>query len=263
MFLFLSKLLPVFVYPVGLACVMAIAALILWWLKSRWTPLPIAIALAVLLIASSAIFNDAIIRSLEWRHIPDGEPPTAEAIVLLGGCTKSQQAPRPMVDVTEGGDRVLYAAKLYRDGKAPLIIAAGGRVGWLGGGAPEAEDMAQLLQFLNVPSADILQEPNSLNTYQNAVNVKRLLRDRQLERVLLVTSAMHMPRALRVFQQQGIDAIPAPTDFLTTARDPNAPPPSLEAVLLELLPDTGRLATTTLALKEYLGFAIYRLRGWV
>ncbi|NJL00655.1 MAG: YdcF family protein [Spirulinaceae cyanobacterium RM2_2_10] len=241
---------------------MAIATLILWWLKSRWTPVPVAIALAVLLIASSNAFNAALIRTLEWQHVPDDELPNAEAIVLLGGCTKSQKPPRPMVDITEGGDRIFYAAQLYRDGKAPLVIAAGGRVGWRGSGSPEAADMAKLLEFLSVPHDAILLELNSLNTRENAVNVKRLLDQRGLKRVLLVTSAMHMPRALRIFQRLGIKAIPAPTDFLTTA-DTETDDDSIQAILLALLPDASRLATTTSALKEYIGMIIYRLRGWV
>ena len=262
MFFFLSKLLPLFIYPLGLACGLLGVALVLWWLKSRWTPWPVAIALLVLWVASSGLGNEGLIRSLEWQHIPEGDLPPAEAIVLLGGCTKSQEPPRPMVDVTEGGDRVLYTAQLYRQGKAPVIIASGGRIDWSPSGAPEAADMAALLEFLQVPPAVIVQEPDSLNTYENAVNVKRLLEERQIQRVLLVTSAMHMPRALRIFQRQGLDVIPAPTDFLTTAVDPDAPPASLEAQLLAALPDAGRLATTTLALKEYVGLVVYRLRGW-
>jgi len=263
MFLFFSKLLPLFIYPLGLACTMMLVALMLWWLKSRWTPLPVAIAFAVLFLASTAAANNALIHSLEWRHVPDGDLPAAEAIVLLGGCTKSQEPPRPMVDVTEGGDRLFYAAQLYHAGKAPLIVAAGGRIGWRSGGAPEAADMAELLALLDVPSTAILQEPESLNTHENAVNVKRLLDGRGIKRVLLVASATHMHRALLVFQRQGFEAIPAPTDFFTTQPDPNAPPPGLEARLLDWLPDAGRLASTTLALKEYIGLVIYRWRGWL
>ena len=70
--------------------------------------------------------------------------------------------------------------------------------------------MAQVLEFIGIPDSAIIQEPDSLNTHQNAVNVKEILNARGIHRVLLVTSAIHMPRALLVFKHEGIDALPAP-----------------------------------------------------
>ena len=259
MFLFLSKLLPIFVYPLGLACVLLVFALGLSWKRSAWVPLPIALALVVLLIGSNDSINDALVRSLEWQHLPS-DIPSAEAIVVLGGGIKPASAPRPMVDVSEQGDRVLYAAKLYQDQKAPLIITAGGRIPWLGSGSPESADMATLLEMMGVPRQAIIEEPDSLNTHENAVNVKAILEARGIERVLLVTSALHMPRSLLIFKRQGIEAIPAPTDFLITEGSQADSP---QEILLDFLPDAGRLDSTTKALKEYIGTIIYRLRGWI
>jgi len=108
-----------------------------------------------------------------------------------------------------------------------------------------------------------LQDPSSLNTYQNAVNVRQIMKERDIQRVLLVTSAMHMPRSLRIFQRQGIEAIPAPTDFLVTKQEIEEPNNSPQATLLSLLPDADRLQNTTRVLKEYIGTVVYRLRGWL
>jgi uncharacterized SAM-binding protein YcdF (DUF218 family) len=168
-----------------------------------------------------------------------------------------------MVEVSEQGDRVLYAAKLYQEQKAPFIVASGGRIGWLTGGRPETADMAELLQLMGVPAAAIIQEPNSLNTYENAVEVKKILKKRGFQRVLLVTSALHMPRSLQIFRYQGIDAIPAPTDFLVSEIEAQAPNRSFQSVILNLLPDAGRLDRTTQALREYIGLGVYRLQGWL
>ena len=263
MFLFLSKLIPLFFYPLGLACLLMLVALGLWWKRPRWVPFPIVLALGILWLSSNAWVSQTLVRTLEWQNIPEGELPKAEAIVLLGGSTKPAVAPRPMVDVTDRGDRILYAAQLYRDGKAPLIIASGGRIAWRGGGVAESTDMAQLLDLLGVPETAIVEEPNSFNTYQNAVNVKEILRERGIEKILLVTSAMHMPRSLLIFQRQNINAIPAPTDFLLSQQDIQEINGTPQAVLLNLLPDVGRLGTTTQVIKEYLGMLIYRLRGWI
>jgi uncharacterized SAM-binding protein YcdF (DUF218 family) len=123
--------------------------------------------------------------------------------------------------------------------------------------------MAEILKTLGVPASAILQDPTSLNTYQNAVNVRQIMKQRGIRRVLLVTSAMHMPRSLGIFQRQGIEAIPAPTDFLITEQEIEEPNTTPEATILSLLPDADRLRNTTRALKEYLGMVIYRLRGWL
>ncbi|MGF1479667.1 MAG: YdcF family protein [Cyanophyceae cyanobacterium] len=259
-FLFFSKLLPLFLYPLGLAGVLLVVALVLAWNRSSWTPGAIALALAVLLLGSNDWASTALVRSLEWRHLP-AEIPSAEAIIVLGGGIKPDTEPRPMVDVSEQGDRVLYAAQLYREQKAPLVVVSGGRIPWLGGGDPESEDMAALLKLMGVPAEAIIEEPDSLNTYENAVNVRNILEERDINRVLLVTSALHMPRSLLIFKRQQIEAIPAPTDFLVTAATNNDS--STQEAILNFLPDAERLANTTKALKEYIGIVVYRLRGWI
>jgi uncharacterized SAM-binding protein YcdF (DUF218 family) len=263
MFLFLSKLLPLFIYPLGLAGVLLVIALVMSFRRSRWVPLPIGLALVVLLLASNSWVANTLVKSLEWQHIPAQALPKADAIVILGGATKSVSYPRPDVDLSEQGDRVLYGAQLYRQGKAPVIIASGGRIYWRGGGSSESADMAKILQFMGVPSSAILQDPTSLNTHQNAVNVQKIMKEQGIRRILLVTSAMHMPRSLGIFKRQGMEAIPAPTDFLVSQQELEEPNSSIEAKILNLLPDTNHLEQTTRALKEYIGMVVYRLRGWL
>ena len=91
--------------------------------------------------------------------------------------------------IPEAGDRVLYGAKLYRDGKAPIVIVSGGRIGWLGGGLPESTDMGTLLAMMGVPDSAIIEEPNSLNTYENAVNVQKIL-DQMQESLSIATQTL-------------------------------------------------------------------------
>lgn len=123
--------------------------------------------------------------------------------------------------------------------------------------------MAELAIALGVPATAILQDTESLNTYQNAVNVQQILAAKGLQRILLVTSAMHMPRSLLIFQHQGLDPIAAPTDFLYTDADRALWRTEPQALLLNCLPDAEALAKTTRALKEYLGIAVYRGLGWL
>jgi len=243
--------------------VLLFVALVLAWRNPRWVPVPVALALLILLLASNSWIANNLVKSLEWQNIPSKELPKAEAIVILGGGTRPAFPPRPTVDLKEQGDRILYGAQLYREGKAPLVVASGGRIAWRGGGPSESVDMAEILKTLGVPASAILQDPTSLNTHQNAVNVKQILAERSISKVLLVTSAMHMPRSLAIFRHEGIEATAAPTDFLVTKQEIEEVDSSTQAIVLSALPDADRLEKTTSALKEYLGSIVYRLRGWL
>jgi uncharacterized SAM-binding protein YcdF (DUF218 family) len=123
--------------------------------------------------------------------------------------------------------------------------------------------MATILSQMGVPASAIIQDPDSFNTYENAVNVRKILEARGIRQVLLVTSAMHMPRSLLIFKHQGIAAIPAPTDFLVTENELQELQSSPQATLLNMLPDSDRLHQLTRALKEYIGLVVYRFRGWL
>ncbi|NJO80620.1 MAG: YdcF family protein [Cyanobacteria bacterium RM1_2_2] len=262
MFLFLSKLLPLFVYPLGFACLMLIGALLTLWKRPRWSAGFIILALAALLLGGNGWIANQMVSSLEQQSVPTANLPNADAIVVLGGAIRPQIPPRPGVDVTEAGDRPIYGAQLYREGKAPLVILSGGRIEWQGGGPPESADMAKLIETMGVPAAAILQDPTSLNTHENAVNVKQILTQRGINRVLLVTSAAHMPRSVAIFKKQGIDATPAPTDFLVTQQELQEAQSTSQGRILSVIPEAENLQRLTRALKEYIGILIYRLRGW-
>lgn len=264
MFVFLSKLLPPLLYPLGLACLLLGAALIFGKKKDGWRWWVIA-ALVVLVIGGNRWVSNALVRSLEWQYLPQGEIPSAEAIVLLGGGTSAAEPPRPMVELNGAGDRVLYAGKLYKEGRAPLILLSGGNIEWLTGeeGSP-AEDMAALLALMDIPREDLLLQTRSQNTYEDALYSSELLKERGITRVILVTSAMHMPRSVALFEKQGIEVIPAPVDFrVTEAGWSQMFSNSVGGFLVDLLPNASNLGAVSSALKEYIGMLVYALRGWI
>ncbi|WP_366918592.1 YdcF family protein [Acaryochloris sp. IP29b_bin.148] len=260
MFLFLSKLLPLLIYPVGLSMVLLMVAIALFWKRPKAAAVCVGLALGVLFFGANAWVGDGLLYSLEHQYPPLTQNSSAEAIVVLGGCTRSAHPPRPWIELSEEGDRVVYAAKLYRDGKAPTVILAGGRIFWQGGGKSEAADMAELIQTMGVPQSAILLEPDSLNTYENAINVQQVLEKNKIAGpLLLVTSARHMPRSMAIFEKLGLSVIAAPTDFQVTDVNEND---GVLGFILRLLPDVKALDDTTMALKEWIGLATYRLRGW-
>jgi len=271
--LFLSKLLPIFLYPLGLSSLLITIALfsLLWTKRSRNVSNPnklkskrfpvslLSLALAILLLSSNVIFSNWLLRSLEWQYLPTGELPQAEAIVVLGGGTKPRIAPRPWYEVGEAGDRILYGSWLYKQGKARLLLVSGGRADWYGdGGNPESEDMAAIAEAMGVPRSAILQEPDSLNTRENAVNTKRILSKQGINKILLATSALHMPRSMAIFRKLGFEAIAAPTDFFVVQNENSKG----WGILLDLLPNADALKNTTNAIKEYIGLLVYQMSGW-
>ena len=261
---FLSKLLPLFIYPLGLSCLLMILGLVWLWKKPKRASWAIATSLFVLYFSSNIAVSNKLVSTLEWQYLPPNPMPTADAIVVLGGATAPAIKPRPWVEVSESGDRILYGARLYNQGRAPKLILSGGRITWRGGsGASEAGDMKEIAMAMNVPAEDILLEETSLNTRQNAVNVKALMAAQNINSLLLVTSAMHMPRSVAIFKELGIEVIPAPTDYLVTYEGFEDADKTLQARVIALFPDAIALDQFTAAMKEYVGFLFYRLRGWV
>jgi uncharacterized SAM-binding protein YcdF (DUF218 family) len=199
-------------------------------------------------------------RHLEWQNLPPNPVPQADCILILSGGLQSRIPPRPTIEVGEAGDRVLYGAYLFRQAKAPRILCTGGVA--TGGIAPEpgAQVMAEFLEMLGIPKSVVLTETNSANTRQHARNLQTVFQERGFKRILLVTSAMHMPRSLGVFRRgcPGVEFIPAPTDFRVTDRLPAPWYHEFKTVV----PTPANLLLFSEVMHEYLGMAWYRVRGW-
>ncbi len=264
MFVFLSKFLPTFVYPIGLAFLLILLALIVRGRKRLQTYVLVFTAL-LLFIGGNRWVSFALARSLEWRYVPLNPVPQAEAIVVLGGGTESQQFPRPMVEINSAGDRVLYAAELYKEGKAPYLLLSGGNISWYNSRTTTpAYEMAQLLELMDVPQDALWMQPKSQNTHEDALYCSQILKEKGIHRVLLVTSAQHMPRSVALFKHEGIDVIPAPVDYTVTQVGWDGLfTPDPQTVLVNLMPNVGSLSLSSSIIKEYIGIWVYHLRGWL
>ncbi len=164
--------------------------------------------------------------------------------------------------MNESGDRILLAAQLYSEGKISHILLSGGEIPWLDTGAVEAENMASVLERFDVPGRHIWKECEARSTYENARFSKKILDEKGVNRVLLVTSAMHMQRALTIFRRAGIEAVPVPADYLVTrARWHHMTHAGVRAQLIYFLPTADDLRHTTEAVKEYMGLAMLWLSG--
>lgn len=171
-----------------------------------------------------------------------------QAIVLLGGGVAIDPRQRGRFDLMPAADRMFHAAALWHAGRAPEIIATGGlgaRSDW-----SEAHAMREVLLALGVPDEAIRLETRSRTTREHPANVADMLAERG-EPVLLVTSALHMPRAVANFRTAGVGVTPAPTDFELLAH----------GNWRDWAPDARALDRSTRALKERIGLLHLRLLG--
>lgn len=256
--LYLTKLLPVFAYPLGAAILVGLVVLaLLIFGRIRIARVLLALALAGLWVAATPAFSNWIGLRLELRYppVPIEALPQADAIILLGGIAGWRGPPSVTPDFGSGVDRALLAARLYHAGKAPRIVVSAGMLPWVSRRQPEAEVLAGLLGELGVPRTALLLDARSANTHQNAIETAAIFRREGLRTGLLVTSGIHMPRALETFRAQGLDVTPATTDIhgVTGAR----------LGLLSLLPQAESLSHTTYVIKEMIGLIAYRWLGWM
>ncbi len=218
-------------------------------------------AVAVLMVCGNGWLVGALTKNLERRYWLPEPAPNADAILVLSGGLLDKVPPRRTVEVADAGDRVIYAAQLYKQQKAGLIICTGGIA--TGGVAPRsgAAVMKEFLAMLDVPGEAVVTEGASSNTHQHAQNLPIIFQERKIKRVLLVTSAMHMPRSMGVFRKQypDIEFIPAPTDFRVTDRIPRP----WYHELTTLIPTPRHLLDFAEVMHEYLGMAYYKARGWM
>lgn len=262
MFVFLSKFLPLFAYPLGLTCILLL--IVLSRIKAQaWQRLLLISALLLLVLGGNRWIAMSLARSLEWRYLPGEEISAAEVAVVLGGGTLSADYPRSGVEINGAGDRVIYAAQLYHQGKVENLLLSGGFLGWNPRQTSPAQDMADLLQALDIPQQALWLEPDSRNTYENALLSAKILQEKDVQKILLITSAWHMHRAVKLFEAQGLEVIPAPVDFSVTQRDwETFWQADWKSQLINLVPSASSLSWTTLMLKEYYGILVYELRGW-
>jgi Uncharacterized conserved protein len=262
MIAYLSKVLPQFILPAGLTAILLFLTLFLIKKKPKTAFWLVLISLLLVSAAGNAYFSAFITRSLEWRTMPPAGEVKADAIVLLGGGTEAPDTPRQMVEINSAGDRVLYAAQLYKAGAAPLIILSGGNMSYSQErSTTPAQEMQAMLVGLGVPQEALVLQSQSQNTAEDAFFTSAILTEKQIRTVILVTSAAHMERALMMFASPEISIIPAPTDYNVTQRSwENLMRWDWKTILTHVMPDGGNIARTNLILHEYLGIFFYRVK---
>ena len=231
----LAKFIGLAVSPLAVALgLLALTAIALLRRRQKLALNTLMLTLIWLLLWSSPVLSERFYAHMIASYAPvsiDNLPKT-QAIVVLGGGLSAPRSLDDRPDLKGSADRVWLAADLYHAGKAPLLLLSGGVVDPLAIRS-EAYAMHTLLTDFGVPAHAVLLEEESRNTRENAQYSYALARQHGLSQILLVTSALHMPRALLEFKHAGFDVVPAPTDFeLRQMRDWRHYFPSVDALEL-------------------------------
>ena len=250
-----GKLLQEAIYPFNWAVLFLILASYSMLRKRTRSAVRFQIAgLLLLLVPATGFFSEALITPLEsvYPSRKIEEYSESDLIVVLGGTSGAVRGPRLEAEEMNGA-RLQTAVRLYRAGKGKAVVVSGGPYSVAGEVVrTEAEDMRDILIGLGVPRTAIIMEPNSRNTYENAAFTAKLLQERSENRVLLVTSALHLPRATALFRHQEVEATPVPCSFLGGSNF---------GLISGLKPAALNLQRTESAIKEYVGRLAYRLMG--
>jgi len=225
-------------------------------LASRRIIVPLVCLWALMAILSIPVMGRVMMSTLERAYPPLSElPPNVEAIVVLGGGLAPPDEYRSKAMVSGSGYyRCVYAAGLYQNYRCPLILC-GGATEDEDTDVSEAEVMADALAFLGADRQDMILEPTSQSTRENALRAMDVIRQRDFEHVMVVTHARHMRRADLCFRKLGAEVIPAPCSAASV--------PLWRAVDETWIPKSEGLDASNWAVKEWVALSYYRLRGWI
>jgi len=251
-FLALSKILDLAVAPLT----WALALLVLAGLLRGRGRLPLALgaaALAVLYVFSLGTVAERLSRLAEAGATRTFRPEAAydAAVVLTGFVDASASRASGETELTGAVDRLTRAFELFREGRVRVLVLSGGNVSPAPGEPVEAERLSGLLQRWGVPADRIVVEPRSRNTRENALETARVVAERNLPSLLLVTSALHMPRALGCFRAVGLAPDTLPVDRRASDGRGDGWVPRADA-----------LAESTDVLRELTGRLAYRVAGY-
>src|SRR5882672_26070 len=209
----LKKFVAPLLFPYTVCLLLLALGLALLWFTRRQRTAKVVVtgAFAALVVLSYGWVSGPLLYSLERTH---GSPDAAALartkwVVVLGGGSYSD----PGLPLTARASsatlaRLVEGVRLHRQIPGSRLLLSGAAVF---GTTSDAASMAGLAAAIGVPSQDIVLDDRSPDTESQAVNVARIVKG---EPCLVVASAYHMTRAMRLFAKAGVDAIPAPAQYL-------------------------------------------------
>jgi uncharacterized SAM-binding protein YcdF (DUF218 family) len=235
------------VLPTGVVVALLIFAVIR---KSRWLSL---YALTTLYVFSVPFASNRLLHHLETRYAPMqlDQAPTADAIVALSGFTGPPVRTGYPLNINETGERLEVGIALWQRKKAPWLVFTGGQVPWQKNREVEGVIARRVAVDRGVPVGNIIVSKPVTNTSDEAQALAQLMTEHHWNRIILITSANHMPRAAALFRKAHIGFTAFPVDYRVDV--------DAAVTLLDFLPNAAALNCSEVALREWYGVAYYSL----
>ncbi|WP_321476858.1 YdcF family protein [uncultured Paludibaculum sp.] len=246
--LWTHKVLVIPFLPVGL-CISTILLGLLC--RRRWLS---GLGATLLTLSSMNVVSDRILGSLEHAYAPIRVEncTSADAIVVLGGSVRTE-SPAGALEWNESSDRFQRGIELFRAGKAPFVVFTAARIRWRPGITEGALLRDEALRRGLTQEQVVVPEALVENTAGEAETIRQLMTRRGWKRIILVTSAFHMRRSMRLMRGAGVEALPFPCDYQARRQAP------LE--MMDFLPQAEPLLKTERAVREWIGILFYAARG--
>jgi len=246
----LTKLFGMLLMPLGLIWLGLLAATV-WAFRRRARGLGSALASLALALAllGNVQVGHAFMARLESEIQSFGpDDPPLEAVFVLGGGSQVDAQGRPFL--AEAGDRIAEAARLWHGGRTKILVASGASTE---GGASQrnlGEETRELWKGLGIPgdAIRVIEEPCVI-TRDEVRAYRRLKAKEGWQRVGLLSSASHLPRAMALARREGLDVVPV-------ASDRRGRVPAFK--LWYLVPQSEGLRETQSACWEWLGRSMGR-----
>lgn len=256
MFFFLSKVFALLIKPFNLILILLLASVFIrnrrWKKRLRWTSLVL-----FLIFSNGIIFNECL---MLWEKpaIPIEQLDNDyDLAIVLGGTTDVNRKPDDRLFFHKGADRVTHAVNLYHAGKVRKILFTGGNARLFEDPERDNSPIYNFYLMCGVAPEDILIESSSRNTRENALFVKEMIEaNGGTGKVILITSAFHMRRAEGCFKKVGIDVTGFSTDFYSAL-------PKDRFSVGAFFPSPAVLSNWDFLLKEWVGFIVYKLIGYL
>lgn len=254
MFFILSKILAPFLQPLTYIVLFTLLALV-FSRKPHVGQTFLALALLCLFLFCTPFLPEALIRYLEYYYAPPDPLPHVDAIIVLSGAVILEKSTPEKIEFGEGAERILEGIQLMKQGVADTLILSGGSGSLTDRTKSEARMLRQFAIDFGIPDERIVVEPDSRNTYENAVETAKLMRQHGISSVMLITTASHLPRAMGCFRNVGVEPIPYGVDFHSTVNTHLRPG--------DFIPEVGNLRGLTWILHEYVGIVMYKAAGYL
>ena len=244
--IYLHKILPLIFSPLFFIIFLIIFGIIINSKKTSF------IGIIILIFCSMPIVSDKLIGYLESDYELNqiSEIKKADSIVVLSGMVSIINNKKGLVyEWNDAVDRIFAGVELFKENKATFLILTRGKLPW-SIGIPEGEYLREIAIKFGVPEKSILLTENVENTDQEAKAIKKLF-SKNNPKVILVTSAFHMPRAQIVFEAAGINVTPFPVDFRYGAR---------KLTFTDLIPSASSFSATSFFVREMIGRIYYTLK---